>query len=66
MPVVVAGIFGIGGPEVVFILYTLIVFLIGRAVGKRKQFARFCPKCGRGLKLPKGSTCCAYCGFQLP
>jgi len=68
MPVVIAGIYGIGGPEVLFIFLVVLlaIFLIGRAIGKSKQYSRFCPKCGRGLKLPKGATCCAYCGFQLP
>lgn len=70
MPFVVAGMFGLGGPEVlvVFLVLLLIIFLIGRAVGKSKikQFSRFCPKCGRGLDQPKDASCCAYCGFQLP
>jgi hypothetical protein len=71
MPGVVAGFFGIGGPEVVVILLIflglplLIVFLIVKAVTKNK-FSRFCPKCGRGLNQPKDAACCAYCGFQLP
>jgi rRNA maturation endonuclease Nob1 len=68
MPIRVAGVAGFGTPQalVIFLVVMLIIFLIGRAVGKSKQFTRFCPKCGRGLTLPKGPTCCPYCGVQLP
>jgi hypothetical protein len=64
MPFAVAGLVGLGVPEA--IIFVVLIFLLGRAVGKNKQYTRFCPKCGRGQKLPKDAIYCAYCGHQLP
>ena len=57
-----------GFPEIVVTAAALILLGIGVGWGlsRRKQFSRFCPKCGRGLRQPKEATRCAYCGNPLP
>jgi predicted amidophosphoribosyltransferase len=71
MTLVVAGMFGIGGPEVMalLILALVLVFTVGLRWGnsrKRDSFSRFCPKCGRGLSQPADAPFCSYCGARLP
>jgi hypothetical protein len=71
---VLAGMFGLGGPEIaaLFVLLATIavpvavVVLIVNAVGKRNRYSRYCPKCGRGLTQQTDAPFCSYCGDRLP
>jgi hypothetical protein len=71
MPIV-AGLFGLGGPEIIALLVlclivgvpVLVVVLIVKAVTGKKQVLRYCPKCGRGLTEP-GVVFCSFCGANL-
>jgi len=67
-----AGLFGIGGPEILLLLALfcvgvpiLLVVLIVKAAAGKKQVLRYCPKCGRGLTEP-GVVFCSFCGSKLP
>ena len=55
-------------PQLIFVFLVMLAIAISLTVWlvRRKQFTRFCPKCGRGLKLPKDATCCSFCGERLP
>ena len=71
---IVAGLFGLGGPEIAALLVLMtvvavpvgIVVLIVKAVSKPRQISRFCPKCGRGLTQEATAPFCCYCGNRLP
>jgi len=74
MTFVVAGIFGLGGPEVLAIMVLLLV-LVGPIVAvtmivsrakRRTGFSRYCPKCGRGLTQQVDAPFCSYCGERIP
>jgi hypothetical protein len=70
----VAGVFGLGGPEIAALLVLMtvvavpacVVVLIVKAVKKPNRISRFCPKCGRGLTQEAGAPFCCYCGNRLP
>ena len=69
----VAGMFGLGGPEFLFMLLLFmiavpvgIVVLIVKAFNRPKGFSRFCPKCGRGVPQEAGVSFCSFCGNALP
>lgn len=74
MTFLMAGMFGLGGPEVLAILVlfsilvvpVLVVVLIVKAVRKPAPFSRYCPKCGRGLSQQADAPFCSYCGDRLP
>ena len=75
---VIAGLYGLGGPEVAVLLalLALLIFLgfPGAAVvlviyfvrSRRPGFTRYCPACGRGLTQAAEAPFCAYCGKQMP
>jgi uncharacterized membrane-anchored protein len=70
----VAGLFGLGGPEIAALLVlamvvavpVLIVVLIVNVVRKPAAASRYCPKCGRGLTQPPDALFCGFCGDRLP
>lgn len=70
MTFVVAGIFGLGGPEVLALLVLILVLVVGRRLMKplagREAFTRYCPKCARGLTQQADAPLCSYCGNRLP
>ena len=74
MTFVLAGLFGLGGPEVAALLVLLgkiavlivVVVLIAKAVSKPNRYSRYCPKCGRGLTQQMDAPFCGYCGERLP
>jgi len=74
MALEVAGIFGLGGPEVAALLVlsvvvavpVLIVVLIMKVIRKPTAPSRYCPKCGRGLTQPPDALFCSFCGNRLP
>jgi hypothetical protein len=74
MTPLLAGLVGLGGPEiaVLLVLFTvvavpvLIVVLIVKVIRKPAAFSRYCPKCGRGLIQQPDAPFCSYCGNRLP
>ena len=63
----VAGMFGLGGPEVMFLtVLVLAIVLISRMARARGGVIRFCPACGRGLAQPRDAAYCCFCGKRLP
>jgi rRNA maturation endonuclease Nob1 len=67
MPLIVAGMFGIGGPEVMAVLILgCIAFAIRKNVKRPNTFSRYCPQCGRGLTQQPDAPFCGYCGNRLP
>ena len=68
MPFVIAGLIGLGGPEVAALLVlTMAVFAI-RAVTRQRRtvYNRYCPHCGKGLTQQMDAPFCSYCGQRLP
>jgi hypothetical protein len=73
MTLVLAGLFGLGGPEIAVLLVLMtvvavpvgIVLLIVKVV-RPNRITRFCPKCGRGLAQEAAAPFCSYCGNRLP
>ena len=68
-----AGIFGLGGPEVGvigalgFILCGIVAVAVLLPLARSgRQFSRYCPKCGRGLNQPADARFCCYCGEVMP
>ena len=71
MTFVIAGIFGLGGPEVVAIMMLALMLVGGsvlfiRLAGGRTGINRYCPHCGRGLTQQMDAPLCSYCGQRLP
>lgn len=74
MTFVLAGLFGLGGPEIAALVVLLgtiavpivVVVLIAKAVRNPNRYSRCCPKCGRGLTQQVDAPFCSYCGDRLP
>ena len=51
-----------------FVLVCLVAVVrqIVRTERRRAQYARYCPKCGRGLTQQMDAPVCSYCGERLP
>jgi hypothetical protein len=66
----VAGLIGLGGPEVAALLVlgivAAVVVLIMKVIRKPAAPSRYCPKCGRGLTQPPDALFCGFCGNRLP
>jgi uncharacterized membrane protein len=67
MTFVVAGMFGLGLPEIIVLLGAFIIFGLGVVWGiasraRRRNFSRYCPKYGRGLSQPDAP----FCATRLP
>jgi hypothetical protein len=69
MTPVLAGLFALGGPEVMLIevaVAVVVAVLIVKAIRKPAAPHRYCPKWGRGLTQPAEAPFCCYCGTRLP
>ena len=68
MTFLVAGLFGLGGPEIAALAVTAVVLMVrGILAGlqPRAVYSRYCRKCGRGLTQQPEAPFCAYCGQKL-
>jgi hypothetical protein len=64
-----AGVFGLGIPEIVFLLLLVgvVALIVVLSTGKRTPVVpgplpRFCPKCGKDLIQEPGGGFCPACG----
>ena len=73
MTFLVAGLFGLGGPEIAALAVTglvvtaVVLMVRGILAGlqPRAVYSRYCRKCGRGLTQQPEAPFCAYCGQKL-
>jgi rRNA maturation endonuclease Nob1 len=73
MTFLVAGMFGLGGPELAALAMTglavtaVVLMVRGFQAGLRPRagYSRHCGKCGHGLTQQPDAPFCAYCGQNL-
>jgi hypothetical protein len=69
MHLLIAGMFGIGGPEFVLIFimaFGAVCLVVGLASsGRNPRPLGYCTRCGHPLQQPPDSRFCAYCASPV-